>query len=346
MAGEPLANILVVDDTEAICKALRDVLTVAGYAVRTAPSGERALQILETAQMDLVITDLKMSGISGIQLLKKIKEKSPSTPVVILTGFGDMDSVIDAMRVGVADYLKKPFSVNEVLQVTAREIAKSKQAPAAVVTALPVGASESIAQRLPRKYAFSPKDNARIDGALSELRAQTTAESVLIIEDTGHLVSSKGLLSNVDLASLAALVVSSLKTTTQLATLLGEAATFTLNLWEGQRVAMYAAGVNPGLVLVVVVPKAVKQGTVLVYARKAAAEIEQIVASAHVRAESAPAPAAEPQPAPIPVQSEPTSGLGQLFSEASASGADSSEPAETLSWEEAVKRGLIGDLRL
>lgn len=354
MAAEPLANILVVDDTEAICKALRDVLTVAGYAVRTAPSGERALQILETAQMDLVITDLKMSGISGIQLLKKIKERSPSMPVVILTGFGDMDSVIEAMRIGVADYLKKPFSVNEVLQVTAREIAKSKQSPAPVMAALPVGASESIAQRLPRKYAFSSKDNVRIDGALSELRAQTTAESVLLIEDTGHLVSSKGLLSNVDLASLAALVVSSLKTTTQLASLLGEAATFALNSWEGQRVAMYAAGVNPDLVLVVVAPKAVKQGTVLVYTRKAAAEIEQVAASAEVRVESAPAPLApepvpmpEPQPAPAPAPSEPSPEPEPFFGDQTlAAEADSSESAETLSWEEAVKRGLIGDLNL
>jgi DNA-binding NtrC family response regulator len=118
MAGEPLANILVVDDSEAVCKALRDVLTVSGYAVRTAPSSERALQIMETAPMDLIITDLKMSGMSGIQLLKKVKEKNPSLPVVILSGFGDMDSVIEAMRNGVADYLKKPFSINEVLQVT------------------------------------------------------------------------------------------------------------------------------------------------------------------------------------------------------------------------------------
>ena len=131
MAAEPLANILVVDDSEAICRALRDLLTMSGYAVRTAPSGERALQILETASMDLVITDLKMSGISGIQLLKKIKEKTPSLPVVILTGFGDMDSVVEAMRSGVADYLKKPFSVNEVIQVTERELKRSKQLQAA-----------------------------------------------------------------------------------------------------------------------------------------------------------------------------------------------------------------------
>jgi DNA-binding response OmpR family regulator len=364
MAGEPLANILVVDDSEAVCKALRDVLTMAGYAVRAAPSGERALQILETARMDLVITDLKMSGISGIQLLKRIKDKSPATPVVILTGFGDMDSVIEAMRAGVADYLKKPFSVNEVLQVTARELAKSRQAQAQVAVAAPsAGAVVSPAPKPSRRFTFSSKESARIDAALSELRAQTTAESVLILEDTGHLVSSKGMLNNTDLPSLAALVVGSRKTTTQLASLLGEQASFTLNYLEGQRVGVYAAGISHGLILVVIVPKAVKQGTVLVYAKKAATELEQVVAGASVQAEaapapvpsepSAPAPASEPQPEPAPAQPQPqshpqpTTNLDLLFSEeALAAGTDLSDSVQTLSWEEAMARGLLGDMKL
>src|SRR5512136_470932 len=163
--AEPLANILVVDDTEAICKALRDVLTMAGYTVRTAPSGERALQILETAAMDLVITDLKMSGISGIQLLKKIKEKTPELPVIILTGFGDMDSVIEAMRSGVADYLKKPFSINEVLQVTERELARSKQIQAAATATSLLPVAEPPAGHV-AGISFSAKEMERIDAVL------------------------------------------------------------------------------------------------------------------------------------------------------------------------------------
>jgi DNA-binding response OmpR family regulator len=363
MAGEPLANILVVDDTEAICKALRDVLTLAGYAVRTAPSGERALQILETAQMDLVITDLKMSGISGIQLLKKIKDKSPNTPVIILTGYGDTDSAIEAMRAGVADYLKKPFAVNEVLQVVTREVSKSKLTPVAVMMeASSVGAAEAVAQQLPRKIAFSAKDTTRIDAVLSSLRAQTTAESVLLIEDTGHLVSSKGMLSNADLPTLAALVASARKMMAQLASLLNEEIAFTLNHFEGQRMAVYAAGVGQGLILVAIVPKAVKQGTVLVYTRKAASEIEPLVpalatsmsappVTAPVSApkpEPALAPAtqspAAPAPPPAPPQPEPEIELfGQDMLETSTGAPDS---VQTLTWEEAMKQGLIGDLKL
>ena len=280
MATEPLANILVVDDSEAICRALRDLLTMSGYTVRTAPSGERALQILETASMDLVITDLKMSGISGIQLLKKIKEKTPALPVVILTGFGDLDSVVEAMRNGVADYLKKPFSVNEVIQVTERELKRSKQllAAAAVPTAWAVPATA--APQPKRIFIFSAREAGGIDKVLSALRAETTAESVLLIEETGHVISAKGISNERDMPSLAALVVASRSTNSQMASLLGEGESFALNYLEGQRVAVYSAGISQRLLLVVVVPKLVKQGAVWMYAKKAAADIEKIVASA------------------------------------------------------------------
>jgi DNA-binding response OmpR family regulator len=350
---EPLGNILVVDDVEAISKALRDLLTMNGYTVRIAPSGERALQIMETAQIDLVITDLKMSGISGLELLKRIKDKSPALPVVILTGFGGMDDVIEAMHFGVADYLKKPFSVDEVLQVTARELMRSRQGqlPASIVEA--VADSSKPQSRLSRRFAFSTLQDRRLDSILSELRAQTSAESVLLIEDTGNLISSKGMSGGLDMVSLAALFIGSRKTMTQLAALLREEATFSLSFFEGQRVAVYAAGTSQGLMVVMVVPKSVKQGTVLVYARKAAAEIEQIAASAMVLPEPA-APASEPKPqpelepdasqsAPQPKPAEPPVLDVELFTKVTPQvESDAGGPVETLTWEEAVARGLLG----
>jgi len=107
-------KILVVDDSPQISKALSDLLSTSGYLVRTAPSAERALQILESVTFDLIITDLKMTGMTGIDLARQVLQKTPDLPVVILTGFGDMDSVITALRLGVADYLKKPFSIETV----------------------------------------------------------------------------------------------------------------------------------------------------------------------------------------------------------------------------------------
>jgi FixJ family two-component response regulator/predicted regulator of Ras-like GTPase activity (Roadblock/LC7/MglB family) len=347
MASEPLANILVVDDSEAICKALRDVLTLSGYAVRTAPSGERALQILETAQMDLVISDLKMSGISGLQLLKKIKEKSPSLPVVILTGFGDMESVIEAMRSGVADYLKKPFSVSEVLQVTERELKRSKQIQAAAAAAAAVTSTSpgAVAERPSRIFIFSATDVEQIDGVLSALRAETMAESVLLIEETGYAISSKGMLNDADLPALSALVVAGRTTTTQLASLLGESGSFALNYLEGQRVSVYTAGISQGLFLVVIVPKTVKQGAVWVYAKKAVAHIERLVASAVQQATSA-APATEgaPQLNTAAIREEMSRELDNVFSgEAVSAGADLADSVQTLTFKEAMARGLLGD---
>jgi FixJ family two-component response regulator/predicted regulator of Ras-like GTPase activity (Roadblock/LC7/MglB family) len=349
MASEPLANILVVDDSEAICKALRDVLTMSGYTVRTAPSGERALQILDTAQMDLVISDLRMSGISGLQLLKKIKEKSPSLPVVILTGFGDMDSVIEAMRSGVADYLKKPFAVSEVLQVTERELKRSKQmqaAAAATARATTVSTSPFAAtEKPPRIFIFSAKDIEQIDSVLSALRAETMAESVLLIEETGYVISSKGMLNDTDLPALSALVVGSRSTTTQLASLLGESGSFALNYLEGLRVSVYTAGISQGLFLVVVVPKTVKQGAVWVYAKKAVSGIEKLVAGAVQQATSA-APAMEGslQLDTAAIREEMSGKLDNLFSgEAVSAGATLADSVQTLTFEEAMARGLLGD---
>ncbi len=139
MTDEP-NKILVVDDSPQISKALSDLLGASGYSVRAAPSGERALQIMETTAFDLVLTDLKMTGMSGIDLAKKVMERMPGVPVVILTGYGDMDSVINALRLGVADYLKKPFSMDEVLSVVQRELTKGQaraSAAAAVTPAAP-----------------------------------------------------------------------------------------------------------------------------------------------------------------------------------------------------------------
>ena len=367
MASEPLAHVLVVDDSEAVCKALRDVLTMSGYAVRTAPSGERAMQIMETAQMDLIITDLKMSGMSGIQLLKKVKDKTPSLPVIILTGFGDMDSVIEAMRAGVADYLKKPFSINEVLQVTERELKRSKeiQAVAAASATSPLPAALILTGQAP-SLSFSAKEMERIDAALSELRAQTTAESVMLIEEAGCVISSKGMLNGSNLPSLCALVLSCRSTTAQVASLLGEEKSFPLHYLEGQRVAVYAAEVNPVLILIAIVPKSVKQGAVWVYAKKAVSEIEKISTRAAAQVAPvaptgvvAPAPAAEPprptpqpEPAPIPPEleaapPEPAVDLETMFSEETLSaGTELADNVQTLTWEEAIARGLLGDMNL
>jgi DNA-binding response OmpR family regulator len=347
MAEGTPPNILVVDDTEAICSALRDILTMNGYTVRTAPSGERALQILEKTKADLIITDLKMGGMSGIDLLKKVKKQMPALPVIILTGFGDMDSVIEAMRSGVADYLKKPFSVNEVLEVVKRELRKAEfaaPAPAPTTGGGPVQAAVGGAptEPPPRLYIFSPTDLAAVEKSLSELRAQITAESVLLLEEAGYVIAAKGTFKESELPSLATLVVSGRSATAQLARLLGEEQTFALNYLEGQQLSVYTAGLGQALFLVLVVPKHVKQGAVWLYAKKAASEIEKLAGRALRKV-------AETKAEPVgPSKQELRKDLAQktdnVFGKELPETAAPAKPVKTLTFEQAMSQGLMGDM--
>jgi len=270
MASDEPNKILVVDDSPQISKALSDLLSASGYAVRTAPSAERALQILESAQFDLIITDLKMTGMTGIDLAKQVLQKWPKLPVVILTGFGDMDSVINALRLGVADYLKKPFSIDEVMSVVEREIGKSKDRQAAPAEARP-------SEKPPRLYIFGQRDLEQIEAVLSRLRAQATAESAMLVEQAGYVIAAKGMSSGADVEPLSNLIASSRSTAASLASLLGETQDFSTSYMEGQRVSVYTTSLGRGLYLAVIVPKGTKQGLVWLYAKEAAVEIERMV---------------------------------------------------------------------
>jgi DNA-binding response OmpR family regulator len=270
MATEEPGKILVVDDSPQISKALNDLLSASGYVVRTAPSAERALQILESAAFDLIITDLKMTGMTGIDLARQVLQMTPGLPVVILTGFGDMDSVINALRLGVADYLKKPFSIDEVMSVVEREIARSKSRQAAPAEA-------RLTEKPPRLYIFAPRDLEQIEAVLSRLRAQATAESAMLVEQAGYVIAAKGMSSGADVEPLSNLIASSRSTAASLASLLGETQDFSTSYLEGQRVSVYTTSLGRGLYLAVVVPKGTKQGLVWLYAKEAAVEIDRIV---------------------------------------------------------------------
>ena len=335
-------SVLVVDDAPQICKALSDVLSASGYDVRTAPSGERALQIMESSEFDLIITDLKMSGMSGMDLIARVKERAPHLSIVILSGYGDMDDVIKAMRVGITDYLKKPFSIDEVLDVVKREVKKSQARAAAVTPAAPSASAEARPDARPaRVYIFSRPDLDKIEVSLSKLRAQTAAESVLLLEEAGYVIAAKGMVADTDVQALSSLIVGGRSMSNQLASLLGEGDGFAMNYLEGQRVSVYTTGLGQGLFLVIVVPKGTKQGVVWLYAKEAAAEIEEITrrAAAEVQKESGtPVEQMDRQA----IRQEMAQTLDKLFDEAPPE----EEPSETptLSFEQAMKMGLLKNL--
>jgi len=107
-------SILLVDDDPFILKGIGTDLESQGFKVTEADSGDRAMELLAKTDFDLVITDLVMENIDGIQVLKKTKELNPDTMVIILTGYGNMKSAIEALRHEADDYLLKPCESAEM----------------------------------------------------------------------------------------------------------------------------------------------------------------------------------------------------------------------------------------
>jgi response regulator RpfG family c-di-GMP phosphodiesterase len=119
-------SILVVDDEKVIRDMLADLLDMEGFHVRTAEDGTSALDELSRAHYDLILSDLKMPRMGGIALLDQIGRVAPQAVTVIMTGFGTVETAIDAMKRGAYDYVLKPFKLEEVVHVVRRGIDKKR----------------------------------------------------------------------------------------------------------------------------------------------------------------------------------------------------------------------------
>ena len=120
------AKILVVDDEPSARTALAEVLRQEDYEVETAGDGFKALGRMEEFAPDLVLTDLNMPGIDGVELLRKVKEANAGLPVVLMTAFGGVEPAVRAMREGAEDYLTKPLNTDELMLVLARTLEHSR----------------------------------------------------------------------------------------------------------------------------------------------------------------------------------------------------------------------------
>ena len=116
------SRVLVVDDESSIRELLAKTLALAEYDVDTAPDGRAALERLRLGNYDLLIADLKMPGMDGLTLIREAKRMKEDLPVIIITGFSTESSAIEAVNLGVAGYLTKPFRVPQVLAAAARAL--------------------------------------------------------------------------------------------------------------------------------------------------------------------------------------------------------------------------------
>ena len=128
MSGKDPYKILIVDDELSMREFLEIMLTKEGYQVVTAESGERACDILDHEDFQLVVTDIRMDGMDGIGVLKKVKAINSDTPVVMISAFSSAENAVEAMKEGAFDYVPKPFKVKDLKRVV-KEALKSAMAP-------------------------------------------------------------------------------------------------------------------------------------------------------------------------------------------------------------------------
>lgn len=130
-------SILVVDDEKNQREILETILSGEGYDVTTASSGEAAMKFVESRRFDLVLTDLKMTGMSGLDLLKELTNYDKSIIVILLTAHGSVDSAVDALRLGAFDYLQKPYDSEKLLDTVSRALNKLSALDTEIVSVSP-----------------------------------------------------------------------------------------------------------------------------------------------------------------------------------------------------------------
>jgi two-component system response regulator PilR (NtrC family) len=120
-------KILIVEDEKSMREVMKILLEGEGHAVMTASDGLEGLSSIEKDIFDLVITDMKMPKVNGFEVLKKIKEISPDTMVIMITAFGNNETAIEAMKLGAYDYISKPFNIDEIRLIVKKAIEKKRE---------------------------------------------------------------------------------------------------------------------------------------------------------------------------------------------------------------------------
>ena len=171
LSSLPLA--LLVDDDTAITTVLGSQLKQAGWQVLVAGSGAEALALLEQRPVDVLITDLRMPGIDGMALLRRVVQEWPEVPVIVLSAHGTVALAVDAMKLGAADFLTKPFDRDELLYVASKALTRARGSAAA-----PAPASHPALAALGDSKAMAEvRDTVR--------RCATSSASVLIQGESG-----------------------------------------------------------------------------------------------------------------------------------------------------------------
>jgi two-component system NtrC family response regulator len=117
-----MPTILIVEDERKMSRLLELNLSEEGYTIQTALEAEAGLKLLRQEKVDLVVTDLKLPGMDGLEFLQAVKRTNAAIPVIVMTAFGTVETAVEAMKAGASDYVLKPFSMEEMKLIIRKEL--------------------------------------------------------------------------------------------------------------------------------------------------------------------------------------------------------------------------------
>lgn len=267
-------HILIVDDEPRVAYLLSRALerTNKGYHVTIAHSGEEALEVLERSPVDLLVTDLRMPGISGLDLIRWVRASSPRTRTILITAYGDDEVEAEAHRLEAYRYITKPFDMADftrAVQEALREVALAQ----------------------PGWVVLSDECFEAIATQLESLRQETGAQCVFLADMQGQRLVEVGDSEGLDTAALLALQAGGIAASAELARQLGDDSAFNLNFHEGSRYDLYAASVGESLFLSLVCDRQIQPsriGLVWLYTRRAIERLRALLSSAQAPPPSLP----------------------------------------------------------
>jgi DNA-binding response OmpR family regulator len=190
------SNILIVDDENVARQSLTDILRLEGYNVASASNGQMAVEYIRTHPVDLMIVDLRMPGMNGLDVIQVVNQASPDTEVILLTAYGSTDSAVQALRLRIHDYLTKPAApaqvISSVKKGLARRAAKLRAKSGAVET---TDVDETVTE-------FKLKDGTLVDLSRRQIRSGKKLEHLtpaegrllrILMENEGKVFSHREL---------------------------------------------------------------------------------------------------------------------------------------------------------
>jgi DNA-binding response OmpR family regulator len=189
------SNILVVDDEPVARQSLTDILKLEGHNVSSAPNGQAAVEHVRTHPIDLMIVDLRMPGMDGLEVVQVVNQISPETEVILLTAFGSTETAIQALRLRIHDYLLKPASPAQVLASVKKGLARRSARSRVSVVMDTADVDETV-------EVFSLKDGTTVDLSRRQIKHKSKVEHLtpaegrllkILIENEGKVFSHREL---------------------------------------------------------------------------------------------------------------------------------------------------------